>query len=111
MNCMNIIETNTHFYTEKPKMTTLFKAAYNKYKKSNMFSLNEAYKRPSYAKRAAWAYVEETLKDDFINCEPLKIIFNGCQSFSVGTIGTLKSNNKRYFVYFTRYNNYIVNLD
>lgn len=86
----------------------VIKTAYEQYKKSHLYTLNDCYQNASYNKQRAYNYCRELAHnhDSYIVGEPLKIIGYNSQTFSVGFVGII--NGKKAFFYITKsYDRYI----
>lgn len=78
-------------------MTKQAQGAYERYQNSNMYSIYEAYGKPSQAKVRAWHYCMK-LKEEK-NGKGLKVIGKSCHFFSAGF--TFEEDGKKMFMWIT----------
>lgn len=81
------------------KFNSTMLSAYSRYKRSDEYSVYDAYKNCSYAKERAWYYCQELCEK--YNGYGLKIIGHNCMQFSAG-FEYKDADDNVHFVYITR---------
>lgn len=75
-------------------MTKLMRDAYRRYRDSELYSIYDAYQRPSKAKRDAWKHCLDLMM--CYNGEGLRVIGHNTSFFSAGFVFTDKDGRDRF---------------